>query len=142
MLDRLVRETAECVELRIVDEGRRMDILTASLATSANQKTVRRIVRLQALTIAWMAIRLTGGLVAAWTASSPALPGFAGDSAAELLSGIVVYWRFRSRPEYTPSEAPAEHVAGGLLFIVAAFVIVGDLDWWLKWRDRQRSYFT
>ena len=51
---------------------------------------------------------------AAWIAHSPALLAFGGDSAIELLSTIVVYWRFRSRWQET-SERLAAQITGGLL---------------------------
>jgi uncharacterized membrane protein len=58
---------------------------------------VRRAQRLQVLTIVWMTAEAMIALASAWTARSPALLGFGGDSAIELLSAIVVLWRFRSR---------------------------------------------
>jgi hypothetical protein len=42
------------------------------------------------LTIVWMSIEAVVALVAAWTARSPALLGFGGDSAIELFSAIIV----------------------------------------------------
>ena len=58
-----------------------------------------RVRRLQYLTIAWMTVEAAIALAAAWKARSPALFGFGGDSLIELLSGIVVLWRFRSQAE-------------------------------------------
>lgn len=87
---------------------------------------VRRAQRLQVLTIVWMTAEAIIALASAWTARSPALLGFGGDSAIELLSAIVVLWRFRSRtqPESTRAEKIAARVAGALLFSVAAFVLI------------------
>ena len=59
------------------------------------QHTLRRIQWVQALTIAWMSVEAALSLWAAWTARSPALAAFGGDSAVELLSASVVLWRFR-----------------------------------------------
>jgi divalent metal cation (Fe/Co/Zn/Cd) transporter len=87
---------------------------------------LRRVVRLQMLTIVWMSVEAVVALVAAWTARSPALLGFGGDSAIELFSAIIVLWRFRSKPDSAVAEELAARVAGGLLFIVAAFVIVSS----------------
>jgi divalent metal cation (Fe/Co/Zn/Cd) transporter len=87
---------------------------------------LRRVVRLQMLTIVWMSIEAVVALVAAWTAKSPALLGFGGDSAIELFSAIIVLWRFRSKPDSADAEKLAARVAGDLLFIVAAFVIVSS----------------
>jgi len=52
--------------------------------------------------------------------------GFGGDSAIELFSAITVLWRFRSKSDSADVEKLAAHVVGGLLFIVAAFVIVSS----------------
>ena len=87
----------------------------------------RRIVHLQILTAVWMTIEVIVAFAAAWVAKSPALLGFGGDSAVELLSAIVVLWRFRS-PSGSAEEAErlAARVAGGLLFAVAGLVIVSS----------------
>jgi divalent metal cation (Fe/Co/Zn/Cd) transporter len=87
---------------------------------------VRRAQRLQLLTIVWMTAEAIIALASAWTARSPALLGFGGDSAIELLSAIVVLWRFRSRtqPESIRAEKIAVRVTGALLFSVAAFVLI------------------
>ena len=50
----------------------------------------RRIIRIQTLTLVWMSIEAVVSLGAAWMARSPALLGFGGDSAVELLSAVVV----------------------------------------------------
>jgi divalent metal cation (Fe/Co/Zn/Cd) transporter len=69
-----------------------------------------------------MSIEATVSLGAAWFARSPALFGFGGDSAVELLSAAVVLWRFRSSSGKNHAEQRAAKIAGGLLFILAAFV--------------------
>ncbi|MGC2331880.1 MAG: cation transporter, partial [Candidatus Acidiferrales bacterium] len=86
----------------------------------------RRVQRLQVLTIVWMTAEAVIALVSAWTARSPALLGFGGDSAIELLSAMVVLWRFRSRtqPESIRAEKIAARITGALLFSVAAFVLI------------------
>jgi len=81
---------------------------------------------LQVLTIAWMSIEAIVALGAAWSARSSALLGFGGDSAIELFSAVVVLWRFRSKSESEESERIAARVAGGLLFLVAGFVIASS----------------
>jgi divalent metal cation (Fe/Co/Zn/Cd) transporter len=101
---------------------------------------LRRVVRLQVLTIVWMSIEAIVALVAAWTARSPALLGFGGDSAIELFSAIIVLWRFRSKPDSAVAEKLAARVAGGLLFFVAAFVIVSSGLSLLGYREPQPSF--
>jgi len=85
-------------------------------------ETLRRIQRIEAITIVWMSIEAAVSLSAAWIARSPALLAFGGDSAIELLSAVVVLWRFRHAvPEH--AERRAARVAGALLFILAAYVV-------------------
>jgi divalent metal cation (Fe/Co/Zn/Cd) transporter len=98
----------------------------AVIATNSMADLVRRAQRLQLLTIIWMTAEAIVALASAWIARSPALLGFGGDSAIELLSAIVVLWRFRSmtEPESRRAEKTAARVTGALLFLVAAFVLV------------------
>lgn len=92
-------------------------------ATSSPQDLLRRANRLQVLTVAWMSLEGLASLAAAWGAQSPALLGFGGDSAIELFSAIVVLWRFRTHRGAAEAEKLAARVAGGLLFLLAAFVL-------------------
>jgi len=73
-----------------------------------------------------MAAEAMLSLAAAWRARSPALLGFGGDSTIELLSALVVLWRFRSKPETDSlqTEETAARLAGALLFLVAGFVLI------------------
>jgi divalent metal cation (Fe/Co/Zn/Cd) transporter len=98
----------------------------ATIATTSTADLVRRAQRLQLLTIIWMTAEAIVALASAWIARSPALLGFGGDSAIELLSAIVVLWRFRSKtePQSLRAEKTAARIAGALLFLVAAFVLI------------------
>jgi divalent metal cation (Fe/Co/Zn/Cd) transporter len=58
--------------------------------------TLRRVRRVQAMTLAWMSVEAGLSLFAAWRARSPALLAFGGDSAIELASAVVVLWRFNA----------------------------------------------
>jgi divalent metal cation (Fe/Co/Zn/Cd) transporter len=91
---------------------------TVSLAAP---DTLRRIRRVQLLTIGWMIVEAVVSLSAAWSARSPALAAFGGDSVVELLSAFVVLWRFR-RPASRIDERRAARLAAVLLVILAACV--------------------
>jgi Co/Zn/Cd efflux system component len=93
-----------------------------SVLPVAAPATLRRIRRIQAITVAWMSVEAVVSLSAAWTAHSPALLAFGGDSAIELLSAVVVYWRFRSKWSTEQTERLAARIAGILLFALAAYV--------------------
>ena len=112
----------------------------AIAAAPATPDLLRRVIRLQALTIGWMTVEAVVALGAAWTARSPVLLGFGGDSAIELFSAIIVLWRFRSQSDSPGAERLAARLAGGLLFIVAAFVIVSSGLSLLGYREPQPSF--
>src|SRR5438067_13122099 len=63
-------------------------------------------------------------LASAWIARSPALLAFGGDSAIELLSAVVVLWRFRVHVRNEDAERRAARLAGLMLFALAAYVLV------------------
>ena len=90
-------------------------------------ETARRIVRIQVLTLVWMTVEAVVSLGTAWVARSPALLGFGGDSAIELLSAAVVLWRFYSPSRGDHAEHRAARIAGGLLFVLAAFVALASV---------------
>lgn len=95
-----------------------------SISQAPGHKTLRRIQRIQAITIGWMSVEAGVSLAAAWIARSPALLAFGGDSAMELLSALVVLWRFSAPGENRRAEATAGRIAGMLLFALAAYVAV------------------
>jgi divalent metal cation (Fe/Co/Zn/Cd) transporter len=100
----------------------------ASLLQPAFPDAIRRIQRVQTVTIAWMSVEAAVSLFAAWRARSPALLAFGGDSAIELFSAIVVLWRFRaSAATHEEAERRAARVAGALLFALAAFVATSSV---------------
>jgi divalent metal cation (Fe/Co/Zn/Cd) transporter len=96
----------------------------ASLLQNPGQDTIQRIRQIQTVTIVWMSVEAAMSLAAARIARSPALLAFGGDSAIELLSAIVVLWRFRAHANREQSEKHAARIAGVLLFILAAYVAV------------------
>jgi divalent metal cation (Fe/Co/Zn/Cd) transporter len=87
---------------------------------------LRRILRIQAFTLIWMGLEAAVSLGAAWRAHSPALLAFGGDSALELVSALVVYWRFRFHSTEMKAEKFATRIAGGLLFALAAYVLLAS----------------
>jgi divalent metal cation (Fe/Co/Zn/Cd) transporter len=96
----------------------------ASVLQTASSDAIRRIQRVQIVTIAWMSVEAAVSLFAAWRASSPSLLAFGGDSAIELFSAVVVLWRFRASDAHEDVEKRATRIAGVLLFTLAAFVAI------------------
>ncbi len=89
-------------------------------------KTARRVIRIQVLTLIWMGVEAIVSLGTAWMARSPALLGFGGDGAVELLSAGVVLLRFCRPAQEKRTDERAAKIAGGLLFVLAAFVALAS----------------
>ena len=87
-----------------------------------------------------MTVETSVSLAAAWMARSPALLAFGGDSAIELLSAIVVLWRFRAHAAQKESETLAARIAAVLLFMLAAYVAVVSVMTLLGHREAKTTY--
>jgi len=112
----------------------------SSVAQIPTQDTFRRIRQIQTLTIVWMTVEAAVSLAAAWMARSPALLAFGGDSTIELLSAIVVLWRFRTHADQEQSEKHAARIAGVLLFILGAYVAVVSALTLLGYSEPKTTY--
>jgi divalent metal cation (Fe/Co/Zn/Cd) transporter len=112
----------------------------ASVVQIAPPDAIRRIQRVQTVTIAWMSAEALVSLFAAWRARSPALLAFGGDSGVELLSAAVVLWRFRARATHEHAERQAAHVAGALLLALAAFVAVTSVTSLLGYSEPKATF--
>jgi len=109
--------------------GSLQDSTCHNIRMSAEVKTIppevlQRVIWIQTLTLIWMSVEALVSLGAAWAARSPALLGFGGDSAVELLSAAVVLWHFYLPSRGNHAEQRAASIAGGLLFVLAAFVAI------------------
>jgi divalent metal cation (Fe/Co/Zn/Cd) transporter len=112
----------------------------ASAIQIATPEAIRRIQRVQTVTIAWMSVEALVSLFAAWRARSPALLAFGGDSAIELFSAVVVLWRFRASVAHEDVEKRAARVAGALLFALAAFVAVTSVTSLLGYSEPEPTF--
>ena len=112
----------------------------ASMLQIASPDAIRRIQRVQTVTIAWMSVEAAVSLFAAWRATSPALLAFGGDSAIELLSAVVVLWRFRVSDAHEDLEKWAARVAGALLFVLAVFVAVTSVTSLLGYSEPKPTF--
>jgi divalent metal cation (Fe/Co/Zn/Cd) transporter len=102
-------------------------VASHNIDMSTGQNTIspevlQRVMRIQTLTLVWMSVEAVVSLGAAWMARSPALLAFGGDSTVELLSAVVVFWRFCSPSHRRHAEERAGRIAGLLLLVLAAFV--------------------
>jgi divalent metal cation (Fe/Co/Zn/Cd) transporter len=92
-----------------------------------DRQTLTRIQAVQTITIGWMALEAGASLLTAWTARSPALLAFGGDSVVELVSASVVFWRFTTRSAQERAERSASRIAGVSLFVLGAFVVFSSM---------------
>jgi len=113
----------------------------ASAIQIATPEAIRRIQRVQTVTIAWMSVEAAVSLFAAWRASSPSLLAFGGDSASELFSAVVVLWRFRASDAHEDAERRAARVAGALLFALAAYVAVTSVTSLLGYSEAKPRFW-
>lgn len=92
-----------------------------------------------------MVVEAAGSLAAAWMAGSAALLAFGGDSAIELISAIVVLWRFRSSPGSSAAnerdERVAARVTGILLLALTAYVVAVSVMKLVGHGEPAPSYF-
>src|SRR5579864_2100004 len=112
----------------------------ASGLESTDRDVLRRIHRIQAVTVCWMILEAGVSLWAAWRARSPALLAFGGDSAFELASAAVVFWRFRSNLADEDAERKAARIAGILLLALALFVVATSSVTLLGYSEPKLSY--
>lgn len=89
-------------------------------AAVLREKAIRDI---QMVTIAWMSIEVVTSVVAAVRAHSVAMLAFGGDSAIELASAFVVFFRFAGT---WVSERTAARITAVLLFMLAAFIVASS----------------
>jgi len=94
---------------------------------------LRAALRLETITIAWMVIEAVAAIGAGIVARSLLLVAFGIDSAIELASAIIVFRRFRfeltqefgsMQGDADDVERTAARVAGYLLFLLSAYVIL------------------
>ena len=86
---------------------------------------MRRGIRLEELTIAWMVIEAAVAIGAGIAARSVLLTAFGVDSVIELLSGAVLYRRLKGDSERL--EATATRISAVLLVLLCVYVVVTSL---------------
>jgi divalent metal cation (Fe/Co/Zn/Cd) transporter len=91
---------------------------------------IRRGFWLELLSVVWMAIEAIVAVGAGVAVGSLTLTAFGLDSVIELLSACVLIWRLtvelRRGQEFSErTERQASRISGGLLFALAAYIVVG-----------------
>jgi len=94
---------------------------------------IKRGVRLEVATIAWMLIEAAVALGAGFAARSVLLTAFGVDSVIELLSGIVLYRRLAAESNGMPTgevdvlEARTGRISAVLLVLLCAYVVLSSI---------------
>jgi divalent metal cation (Fe/Co/Zn/Cd) transporter len=90
-------------------------------------------IRLEALTVAWMAAEAAIALAAALMARSVLLAAFGFDSVVELMSGVVLFWRLSAETRggsvqrIERAEKITSRISAALLLLLCGFVVVSSL---------------
>jgi divalent metal cation (Fe/Co/Zn/Cd) transporter len=118
-------------------------VLAAVAVGSGRGELVRRAFWLEYATIAWMVVE---AIVAIWSgvqAASVCLLAFGIDSLIELASAGVLIWRLtaelrRGQVFAESAERAASRIAGGLLFVLAAYVVAAAA--WKLWTQTGETF--
>jgi divalent metal cation (Fe/Co/Zn/Cd) transporter len=91
----------------------------------ARSRLVRRAKLLSWLSLVWMTMEGTVGVIAGLVAGSVALTGFGLDSAIEGAASIIVIWRFTGgRESSDAAEHRAQRLVGVSFFLLAPYIAV------------------
>lgn len=98
---------------------------------------------LEWITVGWMVVEGAVALITGIAAHSTTLVAFGADSVIELFSAFVLLWRLnvelRRGAEFSDvTEERAARTAGGLLFVLAAYVVVSAV--WSLWTRAGESF--
>jgi divalent metal cation (Fe/Co/Zn/Cd) transporter len=102
--------------------------------------TLRRIYRIQALTVFWMSVEAGVSQFAGWQAHSPALLAFGVDSAIEIISAVIVLWRFSVPNPHSQIERRAARAAGILLLLLAVYIALISAMTLMGYNEPRPSY--
>src|SRR5882762_3082048 len=104
---------------------------------------IREAFRLEWFTIAWMTVEAIIAIASGIAAHSISLTAFGIDSLIELASAGVLIWRLsvelkHGRAFSETAERTARRIAGGLLFALAAYVVVAAA--WGLWSREGEAF--
>jgi divalent metal cation (Fe/Co/Zn/Cd) transporter len=104
---------------------------------------IRRAFRLEYTTVGWMLVEAAVAIWAGLHAASVSLLAFGIDSVIELASAGVLIWRLtvelrRGQAFAESAETVASRIAGGLLFALAAYVVIAA--GWKLWTQAGQTF--
>jgi divalent metal cation (Fe/Co/Zn/Cd) transporter len=117
--------------------------VVARAVTLERSALIREAFRLEWLTVAWMIVEGSVAVAAGVVAGSLTLLAFGLDSVIELASAGVLVWRLSVELRHGQAFSErAEHIAsrigGGLLFALAAYIVVGA--GWSLWTRHGEAF--
>ena len=112
-------------------------------ATTNRPELIRQAFLLEYLTLAWMTIEAAVAIASGIAANSLTLVAFGIDSIIELASAGVLVWRLtvelqRGQMFAESAERKASRIAGGLLFLLAAYVVASAA--WKLWTHQGAEF--
>jgi divalent metal cation (Fe/Co/Zn/Cd) transporter len=116
------------------------------VSDTARPSALRRGLRLEAVTVAWMALEALLALGAGIAARSVLLTAFGADSLIELLSGATLWWRLRvesrggDEARVDAVEARATRISGVLLALLCVYVALSSIAGLLLHIQPERSW--
>lgn len=102
----------------------------ASLALDRDEHNVlvQRVKLISWLSLGWMTVEGTIGLIAGLSANSIALIGYGLDSSIEGVASLIIIWRFTGdRIHSDEAETRAQKVVGATFFLLAPYVLVSAI---------------
>lgn len=121
-----------------------MDDISSLPATAVGREAlVRHAFRLEYATVAWMLIEAAVAIWSGVEAASVSLLAFGVDSLIELASATVLIWRLtvelrRGQVFAESAEHAASRIAGGLLLVLAAYVVAAA--GWKLWTRTGQTF--
>jgi len=114
---------------------------------SARSAALRRGIRLETLTIAWMALEAVLAIAAGIAARSVLLTAFGADSVIELLSGTTLWWRLRVESRGSDDgaaiagvEKTAVRISAALLLLLCVYVVAASVAGLVLRIEPERSW--
>ncbi len=126
-----------------MDDAPALAIPVSATGGPARRDLIVQAFRLEYATVAWMVIEAAVAIGSGIAAASVSLLAFGIDSLIELLSAGVLLWRLTVELRHGQAfgeraEATASRIAGGLLFVLAAYVVAAAA--WKLWTGGGESF--
>jgi divalent metal cation (Fe/Co/Zn/Cd) transporter len=107
--------------------GSEVQALSRNHASDERARDIRRAKALSWLSVLWMAIEATVGVIAAIVAGSVSLLGFGLDSLIEVLSASAIIWLFTTQRRSEHAERRAQKVIAACFAALALYLLLAAI---------------